>query len=219
MTQKSIINEHTNVVIPPEIWLLRNEEGAYICNFIPEARPVDVFTEETANPIRYVGLCLRFFDDVRSDEFFVPLSELNNLKWEEVDGRCQYNTSRANAQRYILHHIHIQLKNVFVSKRFTMQRVGLHEFEGAKMFNAGGRLILPPDITKTFEISMTPIIQRLDIDVAKYQEPVAVNGIVELIKLSPTVGQIAFAQALTGIMRSAPASSHARFLRFPQSNS
>jgi len=227
-----------------KIWILLDNDGKSICNFIPKVCAwVDVHTDDEVVPHVRLRLSFRAGEDDKdkkdssnikpSEEFIIPLSELGRIEWTEKDIRCRFHPdfSRRKANRYLEDRIRAALddENVPRKGKYILTKLGIHNIENTIIYCAGSLFIQAsgvsgitgvgsdvdnmvddmdgagsgmPDAEDSLDMELGTFSQRFAIDLDRYSERDCFDGMIKLIKLSPNVGRVLHAHAITGVMRS-----------------
>ena len=185
-------------------WLISDDKGSPICNFEPEVLAVvNVLTIPSNESAVHIKMILRFSKTQKSKEFSTPLSDLDNVKWQDIDRLCRFHpkVSTAKAKRYIADVVRKAMPNADDVKQYRITQLGAHDIDGNVVFNTGGELIgsLASQDVRT-EVIIEPLPFSLDIDIA-LTENEAAAGMLELISLSPEAGRVIFAYVLLYIKR------------------
>lgn len=195
MTQHSLIQP-----CQPE-WYLSNESGVPVSTFMPSVTSlIKVVSSDGEREEVRVKLC---FKNGNSTELLIPLSEIDYVDWFEKDHRCIVNSEYRQAKRYIANIIRAGTSNASVERRYILDRVGMHHIGDTVVFAAGDRVITRSLATETrpgFELEQLPF--HLDID-EHISHSEAIDGMMQLISLSPEIGPTLVAHAISGIIRSA----------------
>ena len=193
---------HTNQPQLPE-WFLYDGDGKAVANFIPKVLACqEVFTPAGEKCETFVRLSLNFADGTNV-EITVSHSDLDQLNWPELNRRCIFSPNDRNARGYIAIIIRAELCHAPVETVYRLDRAGIFHINDAVIFAAGDRVITrspTAEATPSFDLGQIPF--HLDIDpeltVAK-----AFEGMGELINLSPEIGRVLVAHAISGIIRAA----------------
>ena len=193
---------HTNQPQLPE-WFLYDGDGKAVANFIPKVLACqEVFTPAGEKCETFVRLSLNFADGTNV-EITVSHSDLDQLNWPELNRRCIFSPNYRNARGYIAIIIRAELCHAPVETVYRLDRAGIFHINDAVIFAAGDRVITrspTAEATPSFDVGQIPF--DLDIDpeltVAK-----AFEGMGELINLSPEIGRVLVAHAISGIIRAA----------------
>lgn len=177
--------------------------------------PISAFTPSVLSSIKWInstdgsnrsGDSVRVklsFKDGDSTEAIVPLSDLDHLDWFEVDRRCVVNSRYRQAERHIADIIRVGVRNAPEERRYVLDRMGIHPIGNTVVFAAGDRVITRSSATEAdsnYELGQLPF--RLDIDKSLTAKQ-AFEGMRELISLSPEIGPVLVAHAISGIIRAA----------------
>ena len=189
-------------------WMIHETDGDELSNPICNFRPVvssivDVLTVPYAEPTPHVTMILTFPTGEPSNEFTIPLSELDNTKWLNVDKRCRFHrdVSAPKGRRYVADIVRGQLSDVETVKQYLIGKLGAVEVEGHIMFCTGEGLIRPSASTSTkFEVKTDSLPYTLDVD-PNISEAEAASGMMELISLSPNPNRVIVSQKLLYIKR------------------
>jgi len=168
--------------------------GKVVVHRIPETKPTV-----------YVKLRACFEDKSFSDEITVPLSEVDRIKWADVDIRCLLppGVAEARAQRFITNNIREKLPGVEPDVEYRLNRVGVHIIGSGAVFCGGGDVeVIQPQHPggNSSVIKSEGIPYSLDFD-PELTEEEAVAEMFELISLFPDVGRILLAYNLLYLMR------------------
>lgn len=173
--------------------------------------PVSTFKPMVTGLIRVVGsddereeVKIRlFFKDRSSTEVTVQLSELNHVDWSGLDHRCLLNSEYRQAKGYLANIIRAGIINAPVERKHILERTGIHHIDDAVVYAAGDRIIarsLAPETGSDLELGQLPF--RLDID-ESISAHEAIEGMLELVGLSPEIGSVLLAHVISGIVRAA----------------
>lgn len=196
--------EKENNWLKPINWFLsdvdiKNEPP--IATFIPEVR-----SEIKINTPQGLETSIRLllhFQDGQSAECIVPLSKIESIDWFHQDKRCLLNPNYRKAKEYIANIIRRNLLNVPTEKQYCLDRLGIHCVDGKIVFVAGDRVLTrSSDNASGLNIKSGTIRFKLDID-PKLSASEAFNGMKKLVKLSPEIGRVLVAHAISGITRRA----------------
>ena len=182
-------------------WFFFNESGVPISTFIPSVTGLvkTIGSKGEREEVR-VKLC---FKDGGSTEVTVPLSRLDYVKWFELDHRCLINSEYRRSKGYIADTIRAGVSKAPVEQRYSLDRTGIHHVDGTIVFAVGNRVITQssaPEIDSVYELGQIPF--HLDID--KNISPIeAIDGMMELISLSPEIGSVLVAHVISGFIGAA----------------
>ena len=186
-------------------WMVMDENGNPISNFAPNVLAcVDMYIDGESKLKQYVRLTLLFDDGISGYEFMELLDNIDNISWLRKDKRCRIHprNSHISAKRYLADLVRTEINSVKIPKEkaYRIHLLGTTILEDIPVFNAGGQLYWPPDISNKPTIELEPILFNLDIDPGMTEEEV-VADIFELISLSPNAMRVILAQSLLYIMR------------------
>jgi hypothetical protein len=184
----------------------KDDKGNVLCYFSLEVRSiVDVYRSSEKEPERHVKIRLYFDEERYSDDFVIPLLQLEKFNWLAKNERCRFNPkiSEIKVKRYLADEIRANLPEAPVEKQYILDSLGCHVIEGVRVFNTGEGLIWPSPIKENWP-DIKPVTSpfHLDID-ATLKEDEALAGMLKLISLCPNAGRIILAHTLLYIMRSA----------------
>lgn len=173
--------------------------------------PVSTFVPSVTKLIQVVGSdCERedvqvklLFKDGSSTEVTVPLSSLDDVCWFDKDHRCIINTEYRNAPKYIANTIRAGISKAPVDRQYNLDWTGIHHIDDTVVFAAGDRVITRSLVSNTdlaFELGQLPFHLNIDENISPCE---AINGMMELISLSPEIGPVLVAHAISGIIRAA----------------
>lgn len=182
-------------------WYLFNESGTPVSTFIPSVTGL-VKTIGSDGKREDVRVKLRFKDG-SSTEVLVQLSRLNYTNWFELDHRCIVNSENRRAQRYIADIIRAGVSKAPIEQRYSVDRTGIHYINDTVVFAAGDRVITrssAPEIDPAYELGQLPFHLDIDENIPPIE---AIDGMMELIRLSPEIGPVLVAHVISGIIRAA----------------
>ena len=182
-------------------WLFFNEKNVPISNFIPSVISVVkvISSSGTREDIR-VRL---HFENEKITETIVPLSDLDSVNWFDIDHHCIVNSEYRQSRKYIADTIRSAIGTAPLEQRYSLDRTGIYRIEDTIVFAAGDRIITQSNVSEAdsvFELGQLPF--RLDID-ENIDLNTAIEGIVQLVSLSPEIGHILIAHVISGIIRAA----------------
>lgn len=182
-------------------WNLKDENGRPVCNFYPKVLGI-VKMISTNGKNEHIRLQL-IFKDCESSEITLLLSELEHITWSDYDKRCILSPHYQNANRYIAAVIRSCLNKVGTEVRYKPEKLGVCHLEGETVFIAGDRVIIrsSAEIRET-SFDLRQATAKLDID-EKVTKEQAFEGMKNLICLSPEIGRVLVAHAVSGLIRSA----------------
>lgn len=186
--------------IQPE-WYLKDEKGKDVCTFQPRVlKNIEVrYGEDTEYFVR-LKLC---FKNGESQEIVVSLSGIDSIEWSRIDRRCIVHSNYRNSGKYIANIIRAESMSAKTETKYGIGRMGLHYINNKILFAAGDRIIVrSPDKETMPEIELPKLPFHLDID-PELTERDAFNGMKELISISPEIGNVLVAHAVSGIMGAA----------------
>lgn len=182
-------------------WLLKDENDQGVSTFIPRVvarvEKVDYISEGDC----YVKLKLDFKKD-ESKEVLLPLNNLDQIDWFDLDQRCMLCPEYFKAGVYIANMIRRGIADAPTEKVCVLKRLGLHYIDGEHVFAAGDRVITRSSSQNKWEIKIEDSEYRLDFD-SSISGQEAFEGILELINLSPETGSVIVAHVISGFIRSA----------------
>lgn len=182
-------------------WLFFNEKNVPISNFIPSVISVVkvISSSGTREDIR-VRL---HFENEKITETIVPLSDLDSVNWFDIDHHCIVNSEYRQSRKYIADTIRSAIGTAPLEQRYSLDRTGIYRIEDTIVFAAGDRIITQSNVSEAdsvFELGQLPF--RLDID-ENIDLNTAIEGMVQLVSLSPEIGHILIAHVISGIIRAA----------------
>jgi len=150
---------------------------------------------------------------------------------KDIRCRFHLNYPRKRAKQYLEDRIRTTLASEDIKRenKYILTKLGIHNIENTMIYCAGSLFIqasgvscitgadsgmhgaeagicdLESDVSYTkdsLDIELGSFSQRLAIDLDLYSEKDCFDGMIKLIKLSPKVGRVLHAHAITGIMRS-----------------
>jgi len=165
---------------------------------------VEVFLVPETKAITHVKLKIHFEDD-ESEEFLVPLTDIDKIKWPDKDIECWIcpDTAPSRAERYITIHVREKIPGADKEKEYWLPRVGVYEIEGEFVYCTGAEVLRPPrplGAGDKLTIKPVPMPYNLDYD-PTLTEQEAVAEMFELISLFPDVGRILLAYNFLYFMR------------------
>jgi hypothetical protein len=170
-----------------------------VCNFdIRIEGLVESHSDDEVNTIvRYK--CI-FKDDNESGVKSALLSGLEAINWHNVDMRCRLNPDCNKANKYLAAIMRVDLEFLTPTAEYEITDLGTHFVNGQPLFFVGDRVILSPGIDNDVSIKWDIHPNRLAID--EYcSEHQAVQGMMEVVNLTPAAGTVIFAHCLLNIMR------------------
>lgn len=182
-------------------WNLYDEDGKPVANFVPEVLG-RIELQTSSGVENYLRLKL-YFEDDESEEIRLQLSDINKIDWFEKDWRCLINPSYPKARAYLKNLICARLNEVPAEIKYRINKLGINSINGKIVFNAGDRILFrspSQDNMKNIELGELPL--RLDIDPELTMDE-TFEGMRELIRLSPEIGRVLVAYAVSGIIRGA----------------
>ena len=182
-------------------WMLIDEKGKPICNFIPDVQTV-LEVEFDTKVKKYVKLNLQFQNNEQI-EAFVLLDELENTEWNLVCERCIVNSCNKNAKGIIGSTIRNDLYKASYEKRYGVERTGLHRMNDTVFFFTGKDIMVREDdneLKTKIWVEGSPLVLDIDSDISLKE---SFDGMWELINLVPGTGVILLAHAIYGIMQQA----------------
>jgi len=185
---------------PPK-WYFFNEGGGPISTFIPSV--VSLVKEIISTGEREAVKVRLRFKNGSSTEVTVPLSDLDHVDWFTKDHRCIVNSKYRQAKRFIADTIRAGISNAPIETKYVLDRTGIHRFNNNIIFAAGDQVITRSPATEdplNFELGSTQF--HLDFD-ENITPKTAFEGMRELISLSPEIGPVLVAHAISGIIRTA----------------
>lgn len=179
----------------------QNEIDSSICNFFPKVlRRIEV--KGSDGTIVYAAVKL-LYEDGESKELIVPMQKLEKVDWYVLEPRCIFNPRNRSARRCVENLIRKQLGQVPSETQYNISYSGINCIDGATFFVAGDRIISSSSHNKAIpKLNLDHIKFRLDTD-SELTASECFNGMRELISLSPEIGRILVAHAISGIIRSA----------------
>ncbi|MCM1500484.1 MAG: hypothetical protein NC124_18640 [Clostridium sp.] len=182
-------------------WLCRDEKDRPICNFLPKV--VRKITSEGATGITDFVVMKICFENFESSEMTVALSALHQVNWQALDPRCVFYPNCRKSKRYLEAKVRVQLAQAPTENCFAVEHLGLNRVAGLNFFVAGERVITcssnSGDLPK-LQLMNTRL--RLDID-TKLTAAESFKGLKELMNLSPEIGRVLVAHAISGMLKSA----------------
>lgn len=184
---------------------MTDKNGKNLCNFFPYVERVEDVIENEEIVSTNIYIQLRFDNKQCSKVFPVRHSELDKLRWQDLDERGRFNPEvpLSKAQRYLADSVWEQLLAAPRNKVFQLTKTGLSKVDGESVYCAGEKVIL--SLTKalpSFKVESQLQTTHLDID-DEISEAEAASEIFGLIALSHTSGQIMLAYKLLWLMRQA----------------
>lgn len=187
--------------LPETPWQLQDENGNPVCNFFPTPTRIDKI-KNADRTTTYIAVKIYFADSV-SDEYIVPLSDLDKVDWPALDQRCIFHPKCRKPGRYLENCVRAQLDRVSTEIWYEICEQGIKCVDGTTLFVAGDQVITCSSSNKMIpKIKLRDTKFKLDIDPGLTAMEVF-NGMKELISLSPETGRILVAHAISGIMRAA----------------
>lgn len=179
-------------------WYLFNESGV----------PVSTFTPSVTGLVKTIGSDGKredvrvklYFKNGGSTEVAVPLSRLDYVNWFELDHRCLINSEYHRSKGYIADTIRAGVSNTSVEQRYSLDRTGIHHIGESIIFAAGDQVISAPEVDSAYELGQLPFHLDIDEDISPRE---AFEGMMQLISLSPEIGPVLVAHAISGIIRAA----------------
>ena len=197
--------QQDKIKLPPEVTfegekLLWN--GKHVCSFRPRVHGI-VEAEIDGEIVTLVKISSVFADGPESEIKSFPLSGLKNIDWLSLDLRCQINPDCSKADVYLAAIIQHALPDSTVTNEYHVGRLGLHDIEGVKVFCVGDRLIRSPtpEQNPQINIELEELPNKLAIDIERYSELQAVQGMMRLVNLSLAAGKVIFSHSLLSLMR------------------
>lgn len=182
-------------------WFFFNENEMPISTFIPTVTGLIKFVGSDSERENVKVKLL--FKDGSSTEVTARLSNLDYADWSELDRRCLTNPEYRHAKRYIANTIRAGVINAPVEIRYILDRTGVHHIDDTVVYAAGDRVItrsLAPETRSDIELGQLPFHLDIDENIAPYE---AVNGVLQLVGLSPEIGPVLVAHVISGIIRAA----------------
>lgn len=173
--------------------------GQHVGNFKPNVIEISEVLSNGESET-FIRLNCIFTDNSVSNEIVVPLSTVANLKWLELDTRCQINPDCSKASKYLAAIVQADLQRLSIVKEVAISRTGTHFIKSEPVFCVGDRVILSPHVDKAINIKLDSISDRLVVD-DSLSELEAVRGMMKIVNLTAEAGRVIFAQCLLGVMR------------------
>lgn len=182
-------------------WYFFNKSGVPVSTFIPSVINVTKVTGSVGE--REDVQVKLLFKNGNSTKVTVQLSDLDRLDWFKKDHRCIVNSEYRQAQKYIADIIRAGISIAPVKQRYGLDRTGIHHINDTVVFVAGDRVIARSSASEAdsvFELEQLPFCLDIDetIDIST-----AIDGMMRLISLSPEIGPVLVAHAISGIIRAA----------------
>lgn len=175
--------------------------GEPIATFIPSVIGV-VNVIGSSSTREAVKVRLRFKTGEVAEKM-VWLSELDHLKWFDIDHRCIVNSGYRQARRRIADTVRAGISTAPVEQRYSLDRTGIHHIGDTVVFAAGDRVITrssAPEADLAFELGQLPFHLNIDENISLSE---AIDGMMRLICLSPEIGPVLVAHIISGIIRTA----------------
>ena len=189
-----------------ENWLITDENGRGICNFVPQViTRVEMFDCCTYESQHYVTLCLAFANEKYSEKFTVKVVELDTVRWLDKDSRAQMHpaSSQAKMKRYLQHYLRAAMESSPIQPAYRIDQLGLHIIGEEPAFCTGGGVIRPSAGSEyRATIHLESMLHNLDF-APEIDEATAVYGIMKLASLSLDSGRIILTYQLAWLMRHA----------------
>lgn len=182
-------------------WRLKDQKKKPVCTFIPRVLGGIKMVAADGEIVRFLIHLSLEFEDGSSMETIVDRDELEQMDWSKLDNRCIINSDCRNARKFIANIIRTGLQGVAVETKYLLDRLGIHHIANTVVFFAGSRVITrssAKDRNISFEIEKMPFSLDIDSNISKRE---AVEGMVELVNLSPEIGRILVAHVISGVTR------------------
>lgn len=196
MKSKSYTNVKAN-----QQQISQNKIDSSICNFFPKVlRRIEV--KGSGGTIVYAAVKL-LYEDGESKELIVPMHNLDKVDWYVLEPRCIINPRDRSAGRCVENLIRKQLGQVPSETQYRIDYSGINCIDGVTFFVAGDRIIIGSSNNEAIpKLNLDNIKFRLDTD-SELTASESFKGMKELISLSPEIGRILVAHAISGIIRTA----------------
>lgn len=172
----------------------------YVGSFLPCVQQViEIRSCQEAEP--YIEIILLFTNKLKSKKICLPLKDINDIDWLNLDYRCQLNPDCPKAEKYIVAIIRFLLSNAPIIKKHKISHLGTHLIDDVPVFCTGGQLIWPHNIEPKSNVILEPPPYNLTIDLEGYSERQAVEAMMKVINLTPDAGRVIFSQVLLSILR------------------
>lgn len=196
--------ENRNILTPPIDWFLFDKDSNNnkpISTFIPEVLS-EIKVHTAQGSIAHIRLMLHFKSG-QSEEYIVPLSDIENMDWFQQDKRCLLNPHYHHGNEYIANIIRSGLMNAPIEEEQCLDRLGIHHIDNKIVFVAGDRIITSSsDNVAALNIQAAILPFKLDIN-PMLSPKEAFDGMRELVCLSSEIGRVLVAHVISGITRSA----------------
>jgi hypothetical protein len=197
MQVASMINTE-GIKLPAQVSIKENGlywKGHYVFNFLPVVQ--DKVTE--ADGSESVRVVIRFSDGTESDLKTLPVSGLQDLDWFNIDQRCHISPDCPRSERYLASIIKFALPDAQLATQTRITQLGTSSVKGVHVYNAGGRLIRPPDMDSEIEVIVEP--SQFNLAVGNYTERQAATGMMKVVNLGLYAGKVMLAHTLLYLMR------------------
>lgn len=187
-------------------WMTSDVNGKILCNFALRVISLDnVRFNGSGKRIRRVKVYFDFGEaDVKHINIQdIPLDEIDNIHWKNLDIRCSYNPemSEFKVERYLSNSIRNQLQKAPERKVEYLTHAGIYKIAG-QIILCTGKEVIPNHVKKDYVIETALLEENLDID-DKLTEHDAAKEMLNFITLSPEAGQTLLAYKLGCFMRMA----------------
>jgi hypothetical protein len=138
-------------------------------------------------------------DGSESEPFTLPLLNLDKTDWASINPMFLTDPDCHKAIKYLAYIIQYMLPSIPVVKEYHINHTGAHIIDDIPIYSEGNRLVRSPS-SKTINVVLEPLPQRLVIDPERYSECEAVAGMIEFARLCEA-GIVIFAHAISAVMR------------------
>lgn len=186
-------------------WML-SIEGSPLANFIPRINEITYIRNCVGDKVdTQITGHLDFGESSPGPSFTMPIEEISNFDWRNLDDRCRYYPKAPlnKIKRYLEDAVHTSMENAPRQTTYKLDRLGVHIIEGKVMFCTGQGVILPPDSTmshSSFQLSSSE--QRLMID-KELSEADAISEMLDFLSLSANPARVLLTHKLVYLMRQA----------------
>lgn len=181
-------------------WLLLNDNNP-VCTFVPKVLEL-ITMWDCDSKEEYIRLNLEFKEG-EAKEVTLPLSKIEQVKWEEQDKRCIICPHYKNANKYIATVIRSDLNGVMTKVQYIPEKLGIYYIKNEAVFIAGDRVItqsLHKNLESDIYLRPSPFKLEIDMNITKRK---AFEGMRTLINLAPEISSVLVAHIISGFIREA----------------
>lgn len=184
-------------------WMCFDDGGKPVSTFFPIVEAViEVKSSDGTIVDKLVRLRLNY-QNGQSRQLEVSLSQVDKYDWEAFDIHCILSSPKRKSSEEVGNLIRLGCGNIQPLVQYVAEKIGIGHIGDTVYFATGDQIIFPTeDARKIPDVKPPDLPFRLDIDSTLSTEDIF-EGMRELIGLSPEIGRVLVAHAISGIVRSA----------------